>query len=498
MAREVKRVVKILGPGFITGASDDDPSGIGTYAIAGASLGLTTLWTASLTFPFMAAVQNICGRIGMVAGVGLAGVLRERTVRPILYSAVALLAIANTINVGADLGAIADAIHLVTGIPAVWLIVPVAAAILAFQIFGSYRLIANVFKWLTLALLAYVADALIVHPDLGATLRATVVPTLSLERAYVTTVVAILGTAISPYLFFWQSSQEVEKEFEHGRRTPRARRGASPAEIRYGTLDVNIGMAFSNLVMYFIILATAVTLVAHGKTDISSAADAAEALRPIAGDLAGVTFAIGMVGAGVLAVPILSGSAAYAVAETFGWTYGLAAKCWRARPFYAVIVASTVVGMVLSFTGIASIDGLYWTAVLNGVVAPPLLVLVMLAARDPKVMGKQTIGPALTVLGWFATVAMSLALVVLAYDALTRWRRTPAPPDTAARPDLTRSGDRRSPLTRCPVRHAHAPLPRGRDGRCRARARLGHAGERRRSRGAARYGDREGARVVPG
>ena len=416
----LKRAVKILVPGFITGASDDDPSGIGTYAIAGASLGLATLWTALLTFPFMAAVQNICARIGMVSGIGLAGVLRERFPRPILYAAVALLAIANTINVGADLGAVADAAHLITGAPAGWLIAPVAAAILALQVFAGYRLIANVFNWLTLALLAYVVDAVIVHPDLGATLRATVLPTVSLDRTYLTTLVAILGTTISPYLFFWQCSEEVEEEIEHGLKSRRARRGASPAEIRYGTIDVNVGMAFSNLAMYFIILATATTLFASGRTDINTAADAAEALRPIAGDLAGLIFALGMIGAGVLAVPILSGSAAYAVAETFGWRYGLEAKWWRARPFYGVIVISTLVGVLLNFTGIASIDALYWTAVLNGVVAPPLLVLVMRVARDPKAMGGQPIGPTLAALGWITTGAMFLALLGLAYGALAR------------------------------------------------------------------------------
>ena len=414
----LKRAVKILGPGFITGASDDDPSGIGTYAVAGASLGLAMLWTALLTFPLMAAVQNICARIGMVCGTGLAGVLRERYPQPILYAAVGLVAVANTINVGADLGAVADAVHVVVGVATVWLVVPVAAAILALQIFGSYRLIANVFKWLTLALLAYVIDAFVAGPPLGETLRATVIPTLSADPRFLTTLVAVFGTTISPYLFFWQSSEEVEEEVDLGRRSRRARRGASPAEIRYSAIDVNVGMAGSNLVMYFIILATALTLFANGKTDIESAADAAEALRPIAGDFSAVTFAVGMIGAGVLAVPILSGSAAYAVAEALGWRYGLETKWWRARPFYGVIVASTLVGVLFNFTGVRSIDALFWTAVLNGVIAPPLLVLVMRVARDRRAMGGQTIGPALTVLGWIATAAMWLALAGLVWSVL--------------------------------------------------------------------------------
>ena len=421
IARErnpLKKAGSILGPGFITGASDDDPSGIGTYAVAGASLGLQTLWTALFTFPLMAAVQNICARLGLVSGHGLAGVLRAHYPRAVLYGSVLLLFGANTINVGADLGAIADAVHLLTGVQALWLIIPVAAVIVALQIFGSYRLIANTFKWLTLALLAYVIDVFVVHPDLRDTLRATVVPTFSLDPAYVTTIVAILGTTISPYLFFWQSSEEVEEKVEQRKTTKRARRGATPAELRYSTLDVNVGMAFSNLVMYFIILGSAVTLFKAGKTDIHSAADAAEALRPLAGDFAVIVFAAGMIGAALLAVPILSGSAAYAMGEAFGWRYGLDTHWSRAKQFYLVIVIATALGVAMNFTGINAIDALFYAAVLNGVTAPPLLVLIMLAARNPKVMGKQTIGPVLTTLGWITTIGMFVALVVLAYTTI--------------------------------------------------------------------------------
>ena len=421
VARErnpLKKAAKILGPGFITGASDDDPSGIGTYAVAGASLGLQTLWTALLTFPLMAAVQNICARVGMVSGQGLAGVLREHYPRPILYGAVLLLFGANTINVGADLGAVADAVHSITGLQAVWLIVPVAAGVLALQIFGSYRLIANIFKWLTLALLAYVVDAFIVHPDLLETLRATVVPTFSLDPAYVTTIIAILGTTISPYLFFWQSSQEVEEEEEIGRKTRSARKGASETELRYSALDVNVGMGFSNLVMYFIILATAITLFKAGKTDVKSAADAAQALKPLVGDFAGILFAVGMIGAALLAVPILSGSAAYAIAEAFGWSHGFDVHWSQAKPFYGVIALATALGVGMNFLGINPISALFYTAVLNGIVAPPLLVLVMRAASDRAVMGRQTIGPVLKTLGWLATAGMFLALAGLAYTTV--------------------------------------------------------------------------------
>lgn len=411
----LKRAGKVLGPGLITGASDDDPSGIGTYAVAGATLGLTTLWTALLSFPLMAAVQNICARIGLVSGVGLARVIRDRYPRWVLYPAIFALFAANTINVGADLGAVADAIGLLVGIKAVWLVVPVAIGILAFQIFGSYKLIAKVFKYLTLALLAYVVDAVVVRPDVLETLRAAVVPTFSLDPKYIATLVAILGTTISPYLFFWQSSEEVEEEIAEGKTTEQSRKGATAAELRYATIDVNVGMGISNLVMFFIILATALTLFKQGKTDINSAADAAEALRPIAGDLSGLLFAGGMIGAGLLAIPILSGSAAYAVSEAFGWRAGLEERWDRAKPFYGVIILATLVGMAINFTGIDPIDALFYTAILNGIIAPPLLVLVMLVARDRRVMGDQTIGPLLTTLGWIATVGMFLALAGLAY-----------------------------------------------------------------------------------
>ena len=416
----IKKAGRILGPGFVTGASDDDPSGIGTYAVAGATLGLQTLWTALLTFPLMTAVQSACCRLGMVSGKGLAGVMRDHYPRPLLYGSVALLFVANTINVGADLGAIADAVHSITHVDAVWLVVPVAAGILALQVFGSYRLIANTFKWLTLALFAYVIDAFMVKPDLGETLRATVVPTFSLDPAYLTTLVAILGTTISPYLFFWQSSEVIEEEIEQGKTTIASRRGATPAELHYATIDTVAGMGFSQIVMYFIILATALTLFKAGEHDIKSAADAAEALKPLAGDFAGILFAVGMIGAGLLAIPILSGSAAYAIAEAFGWRYGLDHDWRRAKEFYAVIAAATILGVALNFTGINPIDALFWTAVINGAVAPPLLVLVMLAARNPQVMGKQRIGPVLTALGWLATVGMSLALVALVVTSLVK------------------------------------------------------------------------------
>ena len=417
IARErqpVKKAALLLGPGFITGAADDDPSGIATYSVAGASLGFSLLWTALVTFPFMAAVQNICARLGQVTGTGLAGILKEHYPRWVLYPAVAIVVVANVVNVGADLGAIADAAGIVIGMPIPWLVVPIAAAILALQIFAKYRFIERVFKYLTIALVAYVIDAVLVRPPLADTLRATIVPTISTDHLYIATLVAILGTTISPYLFFWQASQEVEEDKSAGRRTRAQRRGASRFDLRSATIDVTVGMLVSNLVMYFIILSTALTLHASGKTDISTGAEAAQALKPLAGDLAGLIFAVGMIGTGLLAVPVLSGASAYAVSETFGWREGLDEDWWRAKPFYGVVAVATLVGLVIPFTGIKPIDALFFTSVLNGIAAPPLLVVIMLAARNKKVMGRQTIGPVLTVLGWTVTVAMFAALIGLA------------------------------------------------------------------------------------
>jgi NRAMP (natural resistance-associated macrophage protein)-like metal ion transporter len=409
----VKKIGKILGPGFITGAADDDPSGIGTYSVAGATLGLATLWTALLTFPFMAAVQNICARLGLVAGTGLAGIIKEHYPRWVLYPAVALVVVANVVNIGADLGAIADAAGIIVGTPMPWLVIPIAVGLLAVQIFAGYKQIERFLKFLTLALLAYVIDVVLVRPPLGETARATFMPTISFEPTYIATLVAILGTTISPYLFFWQTSQEVEEKRATGQK-----RKPSRFELRIATIDVTAGMLVSNLIMYFIILATALTLNASGETQIETGADAAQALRPLAGDLAGVIFAVGMIGTGLLAVPVLAGASAYAVSETFGWKRGLDEDWRRARPFYGVIALATLVGLVIPFTGIKPMDALFFTSILNGVAAPFLLVVIMLAARNKKVMGRQTIGPLLTALGWIVTIAMFAALAGLALTSL--------------------------------------------------------------------------------
>ena len=409
----VTRFLKILGPGLITGASDDDPSGIGTYALAGASLGFSTLWTALVTFPMMTAVQFICAKIGMVTGMGLARVLRRHYSRALLYPVVAGLVIANTINAGTDIGAIAAAVNLLVPIPVTALVVPIALVILGLQVWGSYRLIARTFKWLTLALFAYIGSALYARPDLGEVLRGTLIPTLSLDARFMTMLVAILGTTISPYLFFWQASQEVEEEISMGRRTLKARRGATDTEMRFARVDVTTGMFFSNVVMYFIILATAATLFKAGQTDIQSAAEAAQALRPLAGDAASALLALGLIGAGFLGVPVLTGSSAYAMAEALGWEYGLDEKPRRAKLFYATIIVPTLIGMLINFVGINPIRALFWTAVINGFLAPPMLVLIMLIANTPRIMGERTNGRWINIAGWATTAVMFAAAIGL-------------------------------------------------------------------------------------
>ena len=406
-----KRLLMILGPGLITGASDDDPSGIGTYTQAGASLGFATLWTAPFTLPMMAAVQFICAKIGMVSGMGLGGVLRKHYPRWVVYTAISLLVIANTINAGTDIGAIAASINLLVPIPALALVVPIAAGIVALQIFCSYQLISRIFKWLTLTLFGYIAAAFLARPHWGEVLRATVIPTIRFDHVYLMTLVAILGTTISPYLFFWQASQEVEEELKMGRSTLAEREGATDREIKIAEIDVDIGMVFASLVFYFVILASAATLHAAGKTDIQTATEAAEALRPLSGVGATILFALGLIGSGFLAVPVLTGSSAYAIGEAFGWNCGLNEKFRKARRFYGIIIVSTMVGMLINFLKIAPVTALFWTAVINGVLAPPLLVMIMLVSNNHKVMGKRVNGRLTNVIGWSTAAIMSAAAI---------------------------------------------------------------------------------------
>ena len=408
----LRRLARALGPGLITGASDDDPSGIGTYAQAGAQHGFATLWTTLAMLPMQVGVQYMCAKIGLVTGKGLAGVLREHHPR-LLYPAVIALVIANTLNAGADIGAIAAAINLLVPVPPIVFVVPVAVGIIALQVFGTYRLIEKVFRWLALALLAYIGAALFARPDVLGVMAGTFIPTIRLDPAYLGILVALLGTTISPYLFFWQASQEVEEQISIGRRHLWHRQGASRFELRYALWDTMAGMVFSEVVAYFIIFATGATLFAAGKTDVASATDAAQALRPLAGDASVLLFAIGLIGSGVLAVPVLTGSAAYGVTEAFGWRSGLDRTLLHAPQFYAVIVAATLVGMAINFLGINPITALVLSAVINGIVAAPLIVLVMLVSNDRAAMGNRTNGRLLNVVGWTTAGVMGLAAIGL-------------------------------------------------------------------------------------
>lgn len=379
----------MFGPGVITGAADDDPSGIATYSIAGARFGTSLLWTAFLTWPLMAAVQMMCARIGMVTGHGLAGALRRKFPRPLLVAAASALLVANTINIAADLAGMADAAEMLTGANSHLFVVlfgvGIAVAIIRFR----YHQIAAILKWLALVLLAYVVTAIHIGPDWSSVLRSAFLPSWPSERAQWATLVAILGTTISPYLFFWQASQEVEEEKAMGRRMLVRREGATSQEIAGRKLDVGVGTFFSNLVMFFVILTTALTLHPHGLTKLETSKEVAQALRPLAGRFAEVLYTAGIVGVGLLAIPTLAGSAAYAFAEVFGWKQGLDQKWRNARYFYGVVALSTAVGIALDFAEINPVRALYWTAIVNGVLAPFLLVGILLAASDARLMRGQ-------------------------------------------------------------------------------------------------------------
>jgi len=347
----------------------------------------------------------------MCSGEGLAGVLKQFYPRWLLYPAIVGLVIANTINAGADIAAIAAAINMFVPIPFWAMFLPIGLAIVVLQIWGSYKLIVRTFKWLSLALFAYVIAAFLAKPHWAEVFSATFWPHLTFDNTYITTIVAILGTTISPYLFFWEASEEVEDEKAQGRSTKLSRRGATDKEIRAEKFDTITGMVFCNVVFYFVILAAAATLHTTGQTQIASATEAAQALTPLAGRLATVLFAIGIIGAGLLAVPVLTGSAAYAVSETFGWESGLNDKPRQAKRFYGVIAASTLVGVLIGFAGINPMSALFWTAVINGVVAPPLLVLVMLIANNKEAMGKRTNGLFTNIVGWLAVAIMFAAAI---------------------------------------------------------------------------------------
>lgn len=403
-----------LGPGLITGAADDDPSGISTYSVAGASYGFATLWTALLSFPLMAAIQLMCARLGMVAGCGLASVLRARYPRWVLWLACTLVVVANVFNIGADLGGMADAMQMITGIHAYLWTPFFAALILVLLLWTSYRLMARIFKWLTLVLFAYVAAAFLSHPSWSDVLRATFIPHVEWSKDYISVLVAILGTTISPYLFFWQAAQEVEEDRDRGKTTVAQRRGATNKELGVAKRDVITGMLLSNLVMYFLILTTGSTLHVHGQKNIETAKQAAEALRPLAGHAAYWLFTIGIIGTGMLAVPVLAGSCAYAIAEGARWKdASLNLQPRLAAKFYAVIAVSIVVGLAFDFAGFNAVRMLFWSAILNGLLAPPLVIMVVLLTGDRKVMGNRVNSAGMKALGWACAAVMSAAAIAL-------------------------------------------------------------------------------------
>jgi Mn2+/Fe2+ NRAMP family transporter len=407
------RIWKAIGPGVVTGAADDDPSGIATYSVAGAQLGTGLLWTALLTWPLMAAVQVMCARIGMVTGRGLMGALRRKFSRRILAAAAGALLVANTINIGADLAGMADAMELLVKVNShVWVVL-FGGGLAWATIQLRYAVIARALKWLALVLFAYVITGIYIHPPWPAVLHATLVPSVPAGRTGWGTLVAILGTTISPYLFFWQASQEVEEEKAIGRHTLVERRGATPGELLDRKIDVGIGTFFSNVVMYFIILTTAFTLHVHGVTELSTSRQVAEALRPLAGNLATLLYTLGIVGTGLLAIPTLSCSAAYAFAELFGWRQGIDAHFRGAPAFYMVVGTAIASGVAMDFANVNPVKALYWTAVINGLLAPFLLTGILLVASDAKLMqnqpssrwGRATVGLT-TVLMFGAAVAM--------------------------------------------------------------------------------------------
>ena len=409
----MRRLLKAIGPGVITGAADDDPSGIATYSVAGAQLGTKLLWTALLTWPLMAAVQMMCARIGKVTGKGLAGNLTQRFPIWLVRVFIVSLLVANTINIAADLAGMADAAQMLSGMNSHLFVVAFALMISWATVRLRYQQIANVLKWLVLVLFAYPITAFVVGADWSKVLHDTLMPSLPHTRDEWSMLVAILGTTISPYLFFWQASEEVEEEKAAGQNTLAKRRGATPEELGLRNIDVGVGAFFSNLVMFFIILTSAITLNRHGVTHIETSRQAAEALRPLAGRFAATLFTVGIVGVGFLAIPTLAGSTSYAFAETLGWRQGLDKDLNQARAFYALILLSTAIGVGLDFAGINPVKDLYWTAIINGLLAPFLLVAILVIASDKKLMQGQPSSRLAWAVVAITTVAMFAAGVAM-------------------------------------------------------------------------------------
>ena len=400
--------LEVLGPGLVTGAADDDPSGIGTYSQVGAQFGYGMAWTMFFGFPLLASIQAICARIGATTGKGIAQNLRQHYPPWLLRAVVVLLLIANVINLGADLGAMGAVLALILPGPLLLFTALFGLASVVLEVWVSYARYASILKWTTLSLFSYVAVVFVSHVPWSEAIRDTLVPTFNFDKDHAMALVAIFGTTISPYLFFWQAGQEVEEQHRRHVKPLMVTPKTAGMELKRIRTDTLVGMGFSHLTALFIIIATAATLHAHGITNVTSAAQAAEALRPIAGQFAFALFAVGIIGTGLLAVPVLAGSAAYAVSETFDWTEGLDRRPREAKAFYAVIALATLGGVALNFIGIDPMSALYWAAVVNGLLAPPLMVVTMLIARNPAVMGDLVMGRGLEFGGWLATVVMWL------------------------------------------------------------------------------------------
>src|SRR3984885_8741280 len=409
---EQPKLADIIGPGLITGASDDDPSGIATYSQAGAQFGYSLGWTLLLTYPLMCAIQMISAQVGRVTGKGLAGNMRRHYPALVIYPLIALLLIANVINIGADLGAMAAALRLLVDGPQLIFVAAFAIVTVLLEVFMRYSRYASVLRWLALSLLAYVATVFAVDVPWLTVARNLVVPHIRFSGDYLAIVVAIFGTTISPYLFFWQAAEEVEDEKEDPKAEPLIEAPLqAPRQLARIQLDTLVGMGISNLVALFIMITTAATLNAHGVTDIQTSSQAADALRPIAGRFAFTVFALGIVGTGMLALPVLAGSAAYALGEALRWRVGLARRASRAKAFYGAIAVATLAGAGLNFTPLDPIRALFWSAVINGVAAVPIMIMIMLLGARRKVMHQFTLSPWLKSLGWLATAVMAAAAV---------------------------------------------------------------------------------------
>lgn len=411
---KVRKFFKTLGPGLITGASDDDPSGIATYSQTGAQFGFSQLWTAPFTFPLMTSVQEMCARIGLVTGEGLAGLIRKHYSRTALIAIVLLLFFANTINVGANLGAMASAAHMVYPDLHFFLyLMAFTLVVILLTVLTSYKTYAKYLKFLAFSLFAYIVTALILNHNWLDILRATLTPHIELNEAFLMNIVAIFGTTISPYLYFWQTSEEVEDQIEQGLTTLKSRQGTTKHKLQLMRTDVMSGMFFSNIVMWFIIITTASTLHANGITNIESAPQAAQALEPFAGKFAYLLFAAGIIGTGMLAVPVLSGSAAYAFSEAMKWREGLNLKFRQARAFYIVIIVSMIIGATINLSPIDPIKMLYYTAIINGLIAPPMLFFILKISNNKVIMGNRTNNKLSNTLGWATFLIMTVSAILL-------------------------------------------------------------------------------------